>query len=88
MGIQVIHIQGGHQYICEQDGTVLLTEYANGEREVVSSCPHFHWIELGNGCYPFPLDDEACIGASEIVQNAIMHAHSSLSTYFLLPSHQ
>jgi hypothetical protein len=88
MGILGIHIQGGHQYICEQDGTVLLTEYANGIQEIGSSCQHYEWVELGNGCYPFPLDEEACGNVDDIIQNAIMHAHSSLSTYFLLPSHQ
>jgi hypothetical protein len=88
MGIQV-HIQGGvHQYVCEQDNIVLLTVFANGEQEVGSSCSHYHWVELGNGCYPFPLDAEACGNIDDIIQNAIMHAHSSLSTYFLLPSQQ
>ncbi len=50
------------QYRCRKDGTILWEELSDGTSIKGTDCSHYEWTPVGNGCYPFPMDEEICKG--------------------------
>jgi len=73
-------------YKCGIDGEVLWRRYPHNYVEVIgNSCEHFRWEMVGNGCYPFPLDEEICRGTDELVEKSIKKIDEGTSIWFLVP---
>ena len=74
------------QYRCRKDGTILWEELQNGESIKGTNCKHYHWEPVGNGCYPFPLDEEICEGTEEIVEKRVKKIDQGTTIWFLVPN--
>ncbi len=83
--VDEVRTEEGTEFRCDIDGKVLWVKYKNGVEEVVGSCPHFFWKSIGNGCYPFKLDKDACAGIDWIPRNSIKRIQDGETYYFLLP---
>gem|GEM_PF-4456537 len=49
-------------------------------------CKHYRWEEVGNGCYPFPQNQEICKGVEELKKVARLIFRSGTTYYFLVPT--
>ncbi|ALG97129.1 hypothetical protein AVT98_gp37 [Sulfolobales virus YNP1] len=73
------------KYYCTIDGKTLWIRYLHNDVEVViGDCDHFHWESVGNGCYPFPIDEEICAGVEDIVKESIKKIEDGTTIYFLI----
>jgi len=74
------------EYLCDIDSTVLWIEYLDGTEKPVSSCTHWKWEEIGNGCYPIKLNNEFCKKTDTVVKYAQKIIQDGTVYYFLIPN--
>ncbi len=75
------------KYYCTVDKKVLWIRYLHNDAEIVTSeCKHFKWIEVGNGCYPSPLDEEICDGIKDLIKESLKKIDEGTTIYFLIPT--
>ena len=75
-----------YMYRCKEDGEILWTRYENDVEIVGSSCKHYEWKPVGNGCYPFPMDKEICEGVEKIAKKRVKKISSGTTIWFLIPN--
>jgi hypothetical protein len=76
--------EGTQLYRCEEDGVVLWEELNNGVLIRGTDCPHYSWEPVGNGCYPFPMDEEVCKGTEKVVEKRIKKIDEGTTIWFLI----
>ncbi len=83
---EVVKEEGKILYRCSKDGVVLCEELDSGFLVRGAECSHFRWEPVGNGCYPFPMDEEICKGVEEITEKRIKKIDQGTTIWFLVPN--